>query len=191
MGTAPNHADGEPLLWKLAFQWIGERSNLSLFHPIDLDHAKSVMLGLSAVGERPSYAEVKKHLAEIWPAWPGAQRQIRELWRRLERNPGHRFRLMRKPRRPFYTLDRLVADHGLRSLDERLRVLGEKSVAACIDAINNKTADEFASIKAECERVIRAVEDLRALRYGPASVGRWWDEFENPSPPAGTRGTIV
>jgi hypothetical protein len=191
-GAPPNHThDDEPLLWKLTFQWIGERSNLSLLHPLDLDHAKSVMLDLSAVDERPPYADVKKYLAEIWPAWPGAQRQIRELWRRLERNPAHRFRLMRKPRHPFYTLDRLVEIHGLPSLDDRLRVLGERSLAACIDAINDKTADEFASLKAEYERVIRAMEDLRALRYGPASVGRWWDDFENPRPPAGTRGTIV
>lgn len=191
-GATPSHTnDDEPLLWKLTFQWVGERSNLSLLHPLDLNQAKSVMLDLSAVDERPPYADVKKYLAEIWPAWPDAQRQIRELWRRLERNPAHRFRRMRKPRHPFYTLDRLVEAHGLLSLDERLRVLGERSLAACIDAINDKTAGEFASLKAECERVFRAMEDLRALRYGPASVGRWWDDFENLGPPAGTRGTAV
>ena len=187
---AVDNNEGEPLLWMLVFRWIGESSNLGILHSLDLDRAKSVMTDLSAVGERPAYSEVKQYLAEIWPAWSGAQRQIRGLWRQLERNPGHRFRL-RQPRHPFYTLDRLVRAHGLRTLDERLCDFGQRSVAAYLDAGNRAGAVEFASRKAECERVIRAAEDLRALRYGPASVGRWWDDFENPSPPAGTLGTLV
>lgn len=185
-----DEAEEATSLWEFAFQWIGENSNLGLPHTLDLDRAKAVMSDLSAVGERPSYSEVKRYLAEIWPGWPGTQRRIRELWRLLERNPGHRFRLPR-PRRRFYTLDRLVEAHDLQSLDERLRSHGNKAIADCVMALNQGSADEFALHKAECERTVRALEDLRALRYGPGSVGRWWDDFESPEPPPGTRGTMV
>ncbi len=174
-------------LWEWVFLWIGEHSNLGLLHPLDENRAKEVIADLSAVGERPSYAQVKAFLAARWPEHLGAQRRIREFWRQIERNPAHRFQLLRPPRR-FYTLDRLVEEHGLLPLETRLATLATEAIAATSIAVNRGSAAEFERIHAECDRVTRALEDLRALRFGPASVGRYWDKFEHAQPPAGTRG---
>jgi hypothetical protein len=176
-------------LWEWVFLWIGEHSNLGILHPLDENRAKEVIADLSAVGERPSYAQVKAFLAARWPEHLGAQRRIREFWRQIERNPAHRFRLLRPPRR-FYTLDRLVEEHGLLPLETRLATLATEAIAATAIAVNRGSTAEFERLRAECDRVTRALEDLRALRFGPASVGRYWDKFEHAQPPAGTRGAI-
>jgi hypothetical protein len=191
----PISSDGGPgererPLWQWAFLWIGEMGNLTVFHPLDEERAKVVMADLSVVGERPTYEEVKQFLAEAWPAFPGSQRDIRSLWRRIERNPGHRFR-HKRPLPRLYTLDRLVAEHGLRPLEERIHESAARALSSLSAMASGGGRDEFTEAKAELERASMALEDLRALRFGPASVGRWWDDFENPEPPAGTRGALT
>ncbi len=178
-------------LWQWAFLWIGDHSNLTVMHPLDVDRAKGVLADLSAVGERPSYREVKAFLATAWESLPDTQRQVRELWRRLDRNPGHRFRMPygRHPR--FYTLDRLVEEHKLVPLEERLRELAASAVDRCARAANGGSKADFDEGHGELERVAKAFADLRALRFGPAAVGRWWDRFESEDPPSGTRGTLT
>lgn len=187
-GEDPTAATPRPL-WEWVFLWIGEHSNLGLLHPLDENRAKEVIADLSAVGERPSYAQVKAFLADCWPEHPEAQRRIRGFWRQIERNPAHRFRLIRPPRR-FYTLDRLAEEHDLLPLETRLATLATEAITATASAVNQGSAANFERLRAECDRATRALEDLRALRFGPASVGRYWDNFEHAQPPAGTRGVL-
>ncbi len=177
-------------LWQHTLLWIGEASNLTAMHPLDIDRAKRVLSDLSAVGERPPYEEVKTFLAQVWAPWPDSQRQVRELWRKLWNNPGHRFRLMRNDHR-FYTLDRLTQQHGLHPLEDRLQAVGECALDACVRATSQGTAAEFATAAGALHHVATALTDLRRLRWGPAAVGGWWDRFDSEAPPAGTRGVLV
>lgn len=149
-------------LWKLAIRACGELINVGNVHPSDEKLLAATFLELYLVGERPSLPEVETFLKELWPAQPEYNRRaILEIWRKLIRNPQHRFRVLRRNwpwRQPFYVLDGICQREGLEPVGERLaRQVG-------VGAENYRKAVEAAPAAPETEGAARALAmTVRAL----------------------------
>jgi hypothetical protein len=180
--------DAEPAeLWQHTLVAIGEHVNLAVLHPLDDIWIIRHLQNLYAVGERPSYDEVKSYLTKIWPAWPGSQRFVRDIWRTILRNPYHYFRRARKHgRTSLRFLDGLVQDRGLSpSLDARVRrVLGEAQASFDRIALSDPDLEAFLRARRDLVQAIVTMERLREVRLGNASTGNWVgvpvDEYTDP-----------
>ncbi len=120
-------------LWQHSLSWLEESINVSLPHELDVRRMTKVLKGLWAVGERPTYDEFKRYLRRLWPEFPSTQRQVRELWRTIERNPHHRFRRITRHDEPLHIVDLVCERHQLRPPEVRLRSVAALALEAVQD----------------------------------------------------------
>jgi hypothetical protein len=179
-------------LWHFALNDFTQSCNITLLHPLDVDRIQRVMKALYWVDERPSEVDLRSFLRSLWPDFPGTQKQIRDVWRTVLRNPLHRFRAEKGHRLDgLHTLDRLSEEHGLPELGERLARVAASHLSAYIVAAQACSPNEIACAKRNLDAALEHVLDLQHIRYGPACVGRWWDPLASADPPPGTRGRVA
>lgn len=135
-----------------------------------------MLKGLWLVGERPTYDELKGYLRQLWPAFPSTQRQVRELWRTLERNPHHRFRRITHHDEPLYIVDLVCEKHQLSPPDARLRSVAVSALSAVQDAAETADPARYSTARADLDATLAAIEQLRCLRHGPKALGLWFNE---------------
>jgi len=168
-------SDTKPL-WQHGFDWLDSAINVGLPHPLDVDRMRMLVKGLQLVGERPSSAEVKIYLAELWPQFPSTQQRVREIWQTARRYP-HRQPRARRLSEPLYVVDLLIEDHALQPVTEdRLEAQAHAAFAEYLDAARSPDQERYAEARRVLDRTVDAIHRLRRLRFGPAALGEWYPE---------------
>jgi hypothetical protein len=163
-------------LWQCALDRMGAHVNLAVLHPLDEERLIRQLQSLYSIGERPSYERFKRYLAEIWAAWPSAQRRVRSIWKIILRDPYHRFRKARRGPPSFLFLRRVANEEGLTPLEDRVEeVLAEAAAAYSEIAWSSPEVEEFLAARRELLRAIQTVRAVREARLGPGSTGNWID----------------
>jgi hypothetical protein len=159
-------------LWQAGLLWLDDAINLTVPHPLDDERMKKMMVGLRRVGDWPVEPELTRYMAELWPCTPWVQRAIRALWRKLERNPNHRFRWSGGDfDDPLYIVDVLSERHGMQSLEDRLSVVMRDAARAYHAASMEDDQQQYKAGRKTLESAIESVHSLRRLRLGPAALG--------------------
>lgn len=165
-------------LWQHSLYWLEESPpiNVSLPHELDVRRMTKVLKGLWAVGERPTYDEFKRYLRRLWPEFPSTQRQVRELWRTIERNPHHRFRRITRHDEPLHIVDLVCERHQLRPPEVRLRSVAALALEAVQDTAATADPARHAAARAELDATLAAIEQLRRLRHGARALDLRFNE---------------
>lgn len=163
-------------LWQHSLSWLEESINVSLPHELDVRRMTKVLKGLWAVGERPTYDEFKRYLRRLWPEFPSTQRQVRELWRTIERNPHHRFRRITRHDEPLHIVDLVCERHQLRPPEVRLRSVAALALEAVQDTAATADPARHAAARAELDATLAAIEQLRRLRHGARALDLRFNE---------------
>lgn len=163
-------------LWHHSLYWLEDSINVSLPHELDVRRMTKVLKGLWLVGERPIYEELKCYLRQLWPAFPSTQRQVRELWRTLERNPHHRFRRIAHHDEPLYIIDLVCEKHQLLPPEARIRAVAVSALKAVQDTAVTPDPARYATARADLAATLAAIEQLRRLRHGARALGLWFNE---------------
>jgi hypothetical protein len=122
------------ILWQRVIEHLGEGSrgskgqgliNVSGLHPTDEPKIVSDLTALYYVGQRPSTREMDEFIAGLWPTADSTRKYIVSVWKRILKNPQHRFRCVRQQRwawrNPFHNVEVLAHEDGLPSIGEMLR----------------------------------------------------------------------
>jgi hypothetical protein len=175
-------------LWQLVLDWIEESYGDRATHQSDRASVIAALKGCWEVGERPDYADVKAYATTLWATQhPYTCQTVLRTCRTLERNPLHRFRLLRD-REPLYTVDRLAEEYGLERTEDRL---GEVVQAAARHLSASQVGEpaKYQLAQRELEAAVDAIHRLRRLRIGRVGLGedapdhwhdsrttrpRWW-----------------
>lgn len=173
------------VLWQRAIQWLGQgdrgRSgdgliNVSMLHWLDEPKIVSVLTELYYVGERPSAAQVDRFIAGMWPGADSTRKRIVSFWRRILKNPQHRFVCIRERgwswRYPFLVLEKLAQEDGLPPIGDLLRT----QLTAAADTYVAALGDDPGS-----DGTLRAARDLAAA----AQALTVWGATRDVHPDAG------
>ena len=165
---------GEPPLWKPVLNWLASAYLTSEPWIRDRARVDAVLWELYALGERPAVPELRRYLDELGES-DGWAREVADRWRRRVRNP--RWRPRRRDRegepwvRPFYVVDRVVREHGLRSIPDRL---ADALTTAALDYMRVGEADPGAvrgSVEADVFALTTEAVYAWALTREPDAAG--------------------
>jgi hypothetical protein len=164
-------------LWQRLLQEIPEHTDPANWQAADQAFVVRQLQALYAVGDRPGYNEVKDYLEEVWPDQPDLRKRVRTVWRKILRNPYHRFRVSEGPA-TFDVLDRLATqlsrEYGSPPLSWRMLGVLDAVWNAYRDvAIDDPNFERYLAARRDVRAAMEAVSRLRATRHGWASIGAW------------------
>jgi hypothetical protein len=175
-----------PEFWKLVLEQAAWLVTRGPGPPSDRDRIACLLKELHVVGERPPSADLRAFLDERWSAmWVIDRRGIIDLWRRLERNPLHNFRVQRGGYpwvRPFVILDQTVEEHGLRSVGERLVEQAQGAQRRLLELALDGWTEDFDRAELEARETELAIRAWAASQS--AQEGAFWPR--HPFQPAGS-----
>lgn len=113
-----------PDLWQATLEHVTPLINVGALHPLDRETLSVVVKELYVAGERPTAEETDEYLRALWAGSDAQTRRVvKDFFRKLERNPTHRFQIPNgryRFRRPFLLVDEAAEACELGSVGERI-----------------------------------------------------------------------
>jgi hypothetical protein len=159
-----------PPLWQVVLDWLADDEPISVLYPYDEVAVLHRLKDLAALGEHPSMDEFRNYFRARQDHWGESERKVCEAWKKLLRNPGHRFKALHRYEyqdQPFYTVEWLIEQHGLApGLRERISAVAHSRLDALIAAADQGTRAEYEEAQRLFALSRHSIAHLRRARFG-------------------------
>jgi hypothetical protein len=134
-------------LWQVALDHIADDAFINLLYPYDELHVLHVLQDVAAMGEEPSVEEFRGYLRTKRDSWGESEKKVCLAWKKLFRNPGHRFKALRGYEyrdQPFFTIERLIEERRMEpGIRERIAGVFHRRVDQLVDAADSGSRVEY------------------------------------------------
>jgi hypothetical protein len=141
-------------------------------HPFDATFVIWHLQDLRDLGEEPTVDEFRRHLRSVRRDFGDAEREVLDIWKRLLRNPDHRFRILRERQtewnpQPYESAARIIErDRLLLSVADRIEGALHQRINSLVAAADQGTRGDFDRAYTYIRSSMRAVRRLRRMRFG-------------------------
>ena len=141
-------------------------------HPFDATFVIWDLQDLRDLGEEPTVDDFRRHLRSVRRDFGDPERKVVDIWKRLLRNPEHRFRIVRERQtewnpHPYEWAARIIDRERLPlSVADRIEGVLHQRIQSLVAAADQGTREDFDRAYTCVRSSMRAVRQLRRMRFG-------------------------